>query len=406
MTSAGAIVVGGYANGVSAVRALASAGLEVEVVTTMPADIAQYSRYVRRSHCLLELESEPDSLIALLERNARRLKNWVIIPTNDRALSVLAKHHERLQSTFTLTMPPWEITRRVINKRLTAEYASDVGIEVPQNYGTATPAVLEAARLDFPVVVKPHKSHEFVHRFGQKLFLVNSREELTCALHDLAGTNIECDVIDLIPGPEGSTYHYQTYIDRHGDPIAEFTLRKLRQSPPHFGVARAAEPARVPQLREPTIELLRRIEWRGMASVAYKRDERNGRFYLMEVNGRCFLTHGLARRAGINFPLLAFSEMMSGRCEGAAENGWTGVWLHLHTDFLYTILGLRRELPDRDFWRSYARSKTYAVWSYRDPRPFLAQWAFTLRQLGRTLVDPAARKQMMGRVQWPGWGQV
>jgi predicted ATP-grasp superfamily ATP-dependent carboligase len=61
----GAIVVGGYANGVGVVHSLARQGIPVDVVLTMPQDIAQYSRFVRQHYWHRELEVRPESLIEL-----------------------------------------------------------------------------------------------------------------------------------------------------------------------------------------------------------------------------------------------------------------------------------------------------------------------------------------------------
>src|SRR6476620_10531843 len=44
LTTPGAVVIGGYANGVSALRSLARAGVRTAVVLTKPHDIAQHSR--------------------------------------------------------------------------------------------------------------------------------------------------------------------------------------------------------------------------------------------------------------------------------------------------------------------------------------------------------------------------
>ena len=87
---------------------------------------------------------------------------------------------------------------------------------------------------------------------------------------------------------------------------------------------RAAEVADVPHLREPTIALLQRIGWQGMASAEYKLDPRDGRYRLMEINGRCFLINGLPTRCGVNYPLLAWREHALREAVGAEANGWRG----------------------------------------------------------------------------------
>jgi predicted ATP-grasp superfamily ATP-dependent carboligase len=93
--------------------------------------------------------------------------------------------------------------------------------------------------------------------------------------------------LDLVPGPDSQIYVYCTYVDVRGEPTRGVTVRKIRQSPPFFGVARVAEVvAEQPHLRDASIELLRRIGHRGIAIVEFKLDPRDGRFRFFEVNGR------------------------------------------------------------------------------------------------------------------------
>ena len=63
--------------------------------------------------------------------------------------------------------------------------------------------------------------------------------------------------------------------------------------------------------------------------------------------------------------------------------------------------GRREGLNRSEFWRSYRGPKTYAVWSPRDPKPFLAQWAHTLRKAGRMLMGGDERGEVARRVQLP-----
>jgi predicted ATP-grasp superfamily ATP-dependent carboligase len=156
----------------------------------------------------------------------------------------------------------------------------------------------------------------------------------------------------------------------------------------------------LPELREPTIELLRRIGWRGVASAEYKRDPRDGRFRLMEINGRCYLSHMLATRCGVNYPLLTWQEHSRRQRVGATSNGWSGVWLHLHADLLYTMTQERG--PDWN-WRAFIRSYTGpwidAVWSAADPGPFVAQWRGTLRKAAQEIRAGREMESVRNRFQ-------
>jgi len=399
----GAVVLGGYANGVSLVRSLAAGGVPVAVVRTRRADMAHLSRFVAEHHELVDSGSRSDALLDLLESKAADWRGWALFPTNDDVLEVLSRYHDRLSLAYRLTFPPWEIARRVLRKELTHEAAREIGIATPACYGESSRAKLREMEFRYPLLVKPSEGHVFSRHFGKKLFLARNRDELQSAVARVEAEGVRCQLLDYVPGPDRHHVHYQLYVDRQGEPSGDFALRKLRQSPPYFGVARAAIPASVPELRERTVELLRELGWWGMASVAYKLDSRSGRYRFMEVNGRCFLSHGLARRAGINFPLLGYAEaVLDERPSGVEQNGWQGTWLHLHADLLYTARWFRSEGLDwAAFRRSYTGPKTYAVWSGYDPLPFLAEWSWTARKVARMPFRRDAREEVAGRVQWP-----
>lgn len=398
----GAVVVGGSVNGLGAVRALAAHGVPVDLVVTHPGDVAQHSRCVREVCSLPEFPQHPASLVDLLERRRRRWAGWTILPTHDPALVALSQSLDRLERWYPGVVPPWEITRRLIDKPLTHAVAQEVGIDTPRSYGPATAETLRRPDLEFPVLVKPCQGHVFWERFGTKLFAAGDAGELTEAVARVGAVGIPAEVVDCVPGGDDRIYQYVVYVDRRGRPAAEFALHKLRQGPPHYGVARAAEAVAAPQLRERTLELLRRLEWRGIAAVEYKHDPRDGSFRLIEVNGRCFLANGLARRVGVNLPLLAWREHALGEAVAARPNGWPGVWLHLYADLLYTALSLGTERLDwRDFGRSYLRPKTFAVWSATDPKPFAVQWSRTLATAARLARDPRERAAVRARIQCP-----
>lgn len=399
----GAVVVGGSANGVGLVRSLAAGGVPVAVVRTSPEDIAHLSRCACSSHEALELDRRPEVLIDLLEGRAREWGGWALFPSNDDALEVLSRAHDRLSRIYRLTMPSWDVTRRVLDKELTYEAAREVGLETPACYGPATLAGIGERGYEYPLLVKPSVGHVFYRRFGRKLFLARDPAELRSAVERVEAAGIRCQLFEYVPGSDHDVYEYQLYMDGREDPRGEFAVRKLRQSPPFFGSSRAARPSAAPALHEPSVELLRRLEWRGIAEVTYKLDRRRDRFVLIEVNGRSFLTNGLARRAGINFGMLAYGERVLGERQVCVEpNGWHGTWLHLHADLLYSLLWHRQErLELREFRQSYAGPKTYAVWSRHDPKPFLAEWGRTARKAARAVLSRRERQEVTSRVQWP-----
>jgi predicted ATP-grasp superfamily ATP-dependent carboligase len=348
----------------------------------------------------VDLHRRPDGLIDLLQDQGKRWRGWAVIPTNDYALTALAEHRELLSRWYPATVPAPEVVRTVILKSETYRVAQAVGVDIPRSYGPASRLTAQRTDIVYPVVVKPLLGARFWETFGKKLFVAQSPLELIAAIDRVERAGIAAEVYDLVPGADRQFYNYTVYLDRQGQPAAEFGFRKLRKAPPFFGVARAAQAANLPQLRERTIELLRRIGWRGIASAEYKLDPRDGRYRLMEINGRCYLSHALATRCGVNYPLLAWLEHARHRRVAASPNGWRGVWLHLHADLLYTAVQERG--PDwswGEFLRSYAGPWIDAVWSAADPAPFMAQWLGTARKAAAEIRSGHEMEEVRNRFQ-------
>jgi len=376
----GAVVIGGYVNALDAVRALAPHTGPVSVVTSQPYDIAHHSRFASGHVPLTRFRSQPNPLLALLRHQAREWDGRVLIPTHDPALETLARHREELSRHFRVTVPSWEITSRLLLKDRTLAAAGRVNVPVPSCYGAAAPGLLDRQSPPLPLVVKPSLGHPFQERLGRKLIAVHNQADYTAALALLTEHGLEARVYDLVPGPDFHYFNYLAYIDRQGRLLAGMAVRKIRKAPAFFGVGRVVTNkvavAIAAALRRHTLAVLAETGWHGPASAEFKLDPRDGSLRLMEINGRCSLMMGIARRAGINIPLLIWREATGRGVAPLLPNEWLGVWTHLHADVLHALLSQRRErVRWRDYLTPYQQPLTFGVWNLHDPKPFVAQWA-------------------------------
>lgn len=395
------IVIGGFVNGLGLVRSLAALGCRIIVITTQAYDMAQHSSHVSEHHHLHDLDHHPEGLAALLERHAQIWKGALVLPTSDAAIAGLDACRGRLRAAFRLAIPPSDCVPYLLDRTRMLEAASAVGILSPVNYGRATELKLDRADFRFPVVVKPLRSGEFSSMFGKKLFVVRSASDFGKCCEQLARAGVDGQVFDLIPGPDSDIYVHCVYIDQHGRPLAECMVRKLRQSPPHFGVARVAELTdNISRLSEQSSELLRRIGFRGFAATEFKFDRRDGSYRFMEVNGRSVIYNSLLRQGRLDIAKLMLAEHLQGRAEPVETVRWPGVWVHLHADLLRSLQNWRREgLTPGDYAGPYRREKTFAVWSAGDPKPFLAQWSHSFRKACSAVLRINGRNDSTGNTR-------
>ena len=399
----GAVVVGGFVNALGLVRSLADRGIDVAVVGTRPFDVAQHSRHVSSHDVVCRLEQDPERLVELLERRARDWAGRAVFPTSDEAMAGLAMNHERLRPHYRLVVPPLDVVGVLLDKQRMLDAAVDVGADVPICHGQAT-AATAAQDLHYPVVVKPLAAPQFAVRFGTKLFVARCRSELSDHVARMAAAGIPGHVLDLIPGADSEIFAHCTYLDGAGEPADGVTVRKLRQSPPGFGVARIAEVVRTPPgLHEASVAILRRIGLRGMASVEFKRDARDGSMRFMEVNGRSVVYGGLLRRAGLDHGALAWADHVLGRPTRSSPNNWPGVWFNLHADVLHAVFSRQDRIGVSQFVAPYrGRPRIEALWSVSDPLPFLAQWWGTASRAARATRPHGTFRRLRGVAQRGG----
>lgn len=363
----GAIVLGGDRRGLGIVRSLGRRGVPVWVLTDGQW-LAATSRYARRS---LRLPASQHEQLALLMEIGADLTGWTLFPTDDEGAALLARHHDALAERFRLTVPPWRVLRWAYDKRLTHELADALGIDQPETHFPASRAALAALAPSFPAILKPAfkpSENAFTHA---KAWRVENRDELVAG-YDQACRHVPADAIlvqELIPG--GGEMQYSVGALCHaGDVLALVVARRIRQYPVEFGRSSSfVETIEQPEVEEAAIDLLGAMGYSGLAEVEFKRDPRDGRFKLLEVNPRTWGWQTVAARAGVDFPHLAWRLARGESVRPARARPGVG-WVHLVAD-LPAALGemCRGRLSPVGYLRSLCRPFEPALLAGDDPLP-------------------------------------
>ncbi len=329
----GALVIGGILNGLSIARSLGRRGVPVWVTTPPNIKLASCSRYTLRT--LHWPEEDCEAQVAYLLELAERyqLDQWVLFPTSDESAALLSKFHAELSRRFRVSTPDWNVLRWAYDKRLTYRLAAEERVDYPSTILPGTEADLEGVSFPFPAVLKP-ATHASINRFTtEKAWPAANREELLARYRE-ARELIPPDLIlvqERIPGGGEAQFSYAA-LCRDGQPIASLTARRTRQYPIDFGYSSSfVETLDVPEIVAPSRRLLAAIRYTGLVEVEYKRDARDGRYKLLDINPRLWTWSPLGGRAGVDFPYLLW-QMMVGR-PVPEQTGRTGVrWIRMCTD--------------------------------------------------------------------------
>jgi D-aspartate ligase len=369
--------------GLGVVRSLGERGVPMVAVQFDKRDIAQRSRYVREVHRAPRPDLHEDEFVATLASIGARHPGALLVPAHDAAVVAIARHRRRLEETMIVACPGWDVAQLYIDKRETYRVAASAGVPTPK---TLTPRSVEEAEraldeIGAPALVKPSQSHLFVSEFGRKMIEATSAAEVRAAFELADGAGLEVMVQEIIPGPDSAGVNYNAYTVG-SQPVAEFTARKVRNSPSRWGSPRVAVSERVEEVIEPGRRLLAAIGYEGFSCTEWKRDERDGVFKLMEVNGRHNLSSMLAVRSGVDFPWIEYQHRVHGRLPEPIDRFEEGrYWIDLVRDVGTSWTDRRTEdYGLADYLRPYLGRHAYAHWSVRDPLPMAIRLWDALRR--------------------------
>lgn len=369
-------------NALGIIRSLAAQDIPVMATDRDPRAMGLRSRHAREV-VLPDPVDDPTAFVHELEVLGRSLATRaVLFPTHDEAIEAMGPHEERLRTWFHLPWSPWHHLAPYLDKSAQHAAARRIGFPVPATVEPDDEADLRAAmgELRFPVVLKPRLDPVgFKRTFGRQVLEATDPEELR-AQWDRAAAH-RPQVSEVIPGGDDALWTLGSYRDAQGRPLASFTGHKLRQWPTGFGTARAAEAWWDPGLARRCHALLDEMGFHGISQVEVKRDTRDGRDYLIEVNPRSWLWISLATECGVNIPQAAYLDAI----------GAPRTWPEGHRSDVRWVLSARhlpataQELRRGRWGRRQAaatlrRPVVDAVWSLTDPAPGIGQARRMLRR--------------------------
>jgi D-aspartate ligase len=300
----------GWVNGLGAIRSLGRAGAPVIALDHRPWALGFRSRYALPVVAPDPLPDE-DGFISFLQELAEVVDRPLpIFPTHDEHLNSLARRRDELGDSFLCPFPSWEVLEPLQSKRHQIDTATALGMGAP---ATAHPQAAEEARsvateIGFPVFVKPSENIVFKRIHKRQAFVCNDADELEHAYSTTA--DYEPMVQEFIPGGDVGLWTLGTYIASDGSPLAVFSGRKLRQTAENMGSARVGEALWDDEVVESGLRLLKELAFHGIAQVEWKRDPRDGRLKLIEVNPRLWQWHGLTGACGADVTQIAYWDLI------------------------------------------------------------------------------------------------
>jgi D-aspartate ligase len=353
------IVLGLSPTGVYVIRELGNVGIPVVGVSNS-LEPGRYSHYLSAPPII---EKNPKALLArLLEIGSASQRTLVLIPTSDLFIEFLVRHRESLAPRFRFQESyNREVYSAIVDKRSFSELCIRHRVDHPRCWvRTSSELVSLADEIRYPSLLKPafiHLAKRYLQ--GRKVLIAPDRrtyQKLVSAIPDQDG---EWLVQEIIPGAESELTLFGAYFDKDSTARQTFTGRKLRQYPPGFGSASLVRADSLEETAEISQRFLSAIGFHGVASAEFKRDPRDGRLKIIEVNPRPALWFAAAHHAGKRISLACFRELVGQPLPDEVPQNDRVVWRYLIKDLysagFYKMKAATFILPAPDVEAAFSR---------------------------------------------------
>lgn len=364
------------------VRSLGEQGVPVTVISEYADPPSAASRHCGEFLHLPGYTQQPERLLDVLQRMRDRYGMApVVFPSADPDLMALNQLQPQTRELVRSTLAPAGLIAELSDKRRFNDLALRVNLPVPRTYTPGSmDEVAEVARVaDFPLILKPSHPVAWKHPdiprdiARAKAILVDDADELLRICRILAPHGFELLIQEYIPGGDEEHYDVHAYIDRTGRPQATYCGRKWRIYPPHAGSGCFVESLQIPELEDLALDILRKVDYRGIANINFKRHQRTGAYKLLEINPRVSQWNILAARSGVNLPWIAYRDAC-GLPPAPLPRRRTGVFYVNGKNDLRAFMQYRRmgEWSVGRYIGSLLKpGMVYQAWSLADPGPAL-----------------------------------
>lgn len=378
-----ALVLGMFETGLGVVRSLGQAGITVYGFDHKK-DIGFYSKYVKARICPHPLLQENEFIAFMISFGREARSKPVVFITSDIFLTSVSRNRIELLPYFIFNLAPDDLIVAIADKFRQYKLAEQAGTPLPKTY------ILEKTEqinelidsLPYPVLIKALDVNEWRTKVSDtvKGFVADTPESFSKQITPLLENDIKIVVQEIIEGPDTSHFKYCAYYLPGGITLCEFTLRKIRQNPIHFGVGAVVESIQYNDLMEAGRKLFHSIGYYGVGSAEFKLDKKDGQLKLIEINPRYWQQNYLPTACGMNFPLIDF-QSMTGAIPLPTSTFKTGIkWVNRYLDFDSFIQYRKEGVLKYKAWRKTLKGKkVYSDFTWSDPIPALYEIRFGLK---------------------------
>lgn len=285
----------------------------------------------------------------------------VLIAAADIFVAAIGQHAKALRDHFTFSEQGCILQATLTTKE--KQYALAHESELPSPRSAYVESVDEIRNFiqdaRFPVLLKPRSHREWSalppgHPL-QHVKTISSKtpEELIAnyeSVHDLVPQAV---IQEEIVGPDSAKYCYLSVYAQDGHRLGACVVRELRAYPLQYGCATLVEPVVDEEIDRVCNQFLLSLGYVGLCEIELKRDARDNRLLLIEVNPRFSGTGDCARYTGVEVGYLHYLDLIGQTPQPVIPSNFSFRHIMLVADLTALPIQLEQGLIT---WREWLRS--------------------------------------------------
>ena len=378
-----AVVFGLFETGLGVIQSLGRKNIMVYGIDYLK-DIGYYSRYSMSSIC-----PHPN-------KKRGEFKSWIenkfsifsckpiVFIASDDFLRAFSEERDFLNSFFEINLADQELIVKIEDKFKQYELAQSVKINAPITWVINNDG--DETKLNnndmWPIFVKGRDVTAWRKVYGGNLkgFVIRNYDEYIEKLKKAIDKSLSVIAQELITGNDNDHFKYCAYYDSHGEMKAEMCLQKIRQYPAHFGVGSCVVSVSNNELKEIGKSFLDRISFKGVGSVEFKRDRKDGKLKLIELNARYWQQNLLTEICGTSFAYINYCDLAKINLASQFKYRSNVKWINIFMDFSSFLFYYKEKKLKIYCWlKSISGKKVFSNFSLDDPFPFLHEVNFGLK---------------------------
>jgi predicted ATP-grasp superfamily ATP-dependent carboligase len=294
-------------SGLCCIRALGKKNIKVIAASSDKNAMGFYSKYTKERVLYQNPSFDFNKYSETIINLCKRKDVLTIFPLTDNDIYILSKYKYYLQDHIKTLFPSFNTIMKVQDRLKLYKIAKDLDIPTLETWLLGKKDK-SANKL---LIVKPRYS---VFKKGNKLI-----KSTTKYINKMNQENDELIINEMGHIPivqeyiSGEEYGFYTLYN-NGRLIVKIQQHRIRSANYKGGCSSFREIIFKNEIEKYSVKLLNKLKWHGPAMVEFKRDKKDGKFKLIEVNPRFWGSLCLSFFAGLDFPYLYYELAKYNKC--------------------------------------------------------------------------------------------